>query len=139
VGLDDEASSLSVWLSLSIGSFELVLEALPGIVLRLRNGLTTSWFDARAVHAWTPGALHDQRVAGAILWCVAEIIDLPFLVLVYRRWIRADARDAAQVDAVLEAERAARRALPESDAQVERDVPWWLNDPAMQQRLRDRD
>ena len=139
VGLDDEASSLAVGLSLAIGSFELVLDALPGIVLRLRNGLTTSWFDARAVHAWTPGALHDQRVAGAILWCVAEIIDLPFLVLVYRRWIRADARDAAQVDAVLEAERAARRALPESDAQVERDVPWWLNDPAMQQRLRDRD
>ena len=44
-----------------------------------------------------------------MLWCVAELIDLPFLLLVFRRWLRADARDAAQVDAVLEAERALAR------------------------------
>jgi cytochrome c oxidase assembly factor CtaG len=135
VGLDEAASSLAVGLSLAIGSFELVLDALPGVILRLHTGLVTSWFDSRARHAWTPNALHDQRVAGAILWCIAEIIDLPFLVLVYRRWIRADARDAAEVDAVLEAERAARAALPESDADADRDAPWWLSDPAMQRRL----
>jgi cytochrome c oxidase assembly factor CtaG len=136
VGLDEAASSLAVGLSLAVGCFELVLDALPGIVLRLHTGLVTSWFDHRARHAWSPNALHDQRVAGAILWCIAEIIDLPFLVLVYRRWIRADARDAAEVDAVLEAERTARRALPDDDAAVERDAPWWLSDPAMQERLR---
>jgi cytochrome c oxidase assembly factor CtaG len=103
------------------------------VVLRLRNGLVTGWFDYRDVHSWTPDALHDQRVAGAVLWCIAEIIDLPFLVLVYRRWLRADARDAAEVDAVLDAERAAREALPETEA--DRDAPWWLTDPTMQQRL----
>ena len=112
VGLDEEASSLAVGLSLAIGSFELVLDALPGVVLRLRTGLVTRWFDHRvACTRGRPSALHDQRVAGAILWCIAEIIDLPFMFLVYRRWLRADARDAAQVDAVLEAERAARPAL----------------------------
>jgi cytochrome c oxidase assembly factor CtaG len=143
VGLDEEATSLAVGLSLAIGTFELVLDALPGIIVRLHNGLVTSWFDHRARHPWTPDALHDQRVAGAVLWCIAEIIDLPFLVLVYRRWIRADARDAARVDAVLEAERAARSALAgEGDeageargGEVERDAPWWLTDPAMQDRF----
>jgi cytochrome c oxidase assembly factor CtaG len=140
VGLDEKASSLAVGLSLAIGSFELVLDALPGIIVRLHNGLVTSWFDHRAHHSWTPNALHDQRVAGAVLWCIAELIDLPFLVLVYRRWIRADARDAAEVDAVLEAERAARHALPDADDDgIDRDVPWWLTDPAMQQRLRGED
>jgi putative membrane protein len=137
VGLDEEATSLAVGLSLAIGSFELVLDALPGVVLRLRNGLVTGWFDYRDLHSWTPDGLHDQRVAGAILWCIAEIIDLPFLVLVYRRWLRADARDAAVVDAVLEAERAARQAMPE--AELDRDAPWWLTDPTMQQRLRRRE
>jgi putative membrane protein len=140
VGLDEDASSLAVGLALAIGSFELVLDALPGVVLRLRDGLATSWFDHRARHAWTPSPLHDQRVAGAILWCIAEIIDLPFLFLVYRRWLRADARDAAQVDAVLEAERAARRGMYDDEPRpvVERDEPWWLSDPAMQRRMRNR-
>lgn len=146
VGLDDEAGSLAVGLSLAIGSFELVLDALPGVILRLRTGLVTPYFDHRAQHSWTPDALHDQRTAGAILWCIAELIDLPFLLLVYRRWLRADARDAAQVDAVLEAERAARRGLQDGGVPAEpaapaaeRDAPWWLSDPAMQQRLRHRD
>lgn len=143
VGLDDDASSLAVGLSLALGSFELVLDALPGVVLRLNTTLATSWFDHRHVQAWSPGSLHDQQIAGAILWCVAEIIDLPFLALVFRRWLRADARDAARVDAVLEAERFARRGLQpapgsgtESTADAEGDVPWWVSDPAMQQRLR---
>lgn len=149
-GLDEDASSLAVGLSLAIGSFELVIDALPGIILRLRNGLATDWFHHRDLQAWTPDALHDQRVAGAILWCIAEILDLPFLFLVFRRWLRADARDAARVDAVLDAERTARRALTEEpptrddDAdgapapEVERDAPWWLSDPAMQRRMRGR-
>lgn len=141
VGLDEEAGSLAVGLSLALGSFELVLDALPGIVLRLHTTLATSWFGHRAVRPWSPVPLHDQQVAGAILWCVAEVIDLPFLLLVYRRWLRADARDAARVDAVLEAERAARRAMapaPAADANaaVERDAPWWESDPAMRERLR---
>lgn len=136
VGLDEEATSLAVGLALAIGSFELVLDALPGVILRLHTGLVTSWFDRRSVRPWTPDALHDQRVAGAILWCVAEIIDLPFLLLVFRRWVRADARDAAAADAVLEAERLARQGLPGLPDEPDRDAPWWLSDPEMQERLR---
>lgn len=130
VGTDQLPSSLRVGLALAIGSVELVLDAVPGIALRLHRSLSTSYFDVRATYPWTPAALHDQQTAGAILWCVAELIDLPFLVLVFRQWIRADARDAAQVDAVLEAERLAR-ASPEE----ERDAPWWLTDPNLRDRL----
>ena len=71
-----------------------------------------------------------------MLWCVAELLDLPFLVLVYRQWLRADANDAAVIDAVLEAERAARGDPSDDET---RDAPWWLTDPAMQERLRRRD
>ena len=150
VGLDDDVSSLAVGLSLAIGSFELVIDALPGIVLRLHTHLATSWFDYQDVYGWSPRPLHDQQFAGGILWTLAEIIDLPFLWLVYRRWLRADARDAARVDAVLEAERVARRGLthdPEApptgvaredgdDGRTDRDIPWWVGDPAMERRLR---
>lgn len=137
VGPDEAPSSLAVGLSLAIGSFELVLDAVPGIALRLHTTLATSYFDHRSAHSWSPTALHDQQISGAILWCVSEVIDLPFLLLVFRRWIRADVREAAEVDAVLEAERAARAGLdqarPAGTAQA--DAPWWLSDPAMQRRL----
>lgn len=137
IGLDDEPSSLTVGLTLAIGSFELVLDAIPGIALRLHSSLVTSYFDYRSGHPWSPRPLHDQQIAGAILWCVSEIIDLPFLLIVYRRWLRADARDAAVIDAVLDAERIARSGLDESDeADSQADAPWWLTDRAMQNRLR---
>jgi cytochrome c oxidase assembly factor CtaG len=135
VGMDEHASSLAVGLSLAIGSFELVLDALPGIILRLHSGLVTGWFDHRARHSWTPDPLRDQRTAGAILWCLAELIDLPFIAIVFYRWLRADARDAAEIDAVLDAERAARQGLGDA-VEPDRDAPWWLTDPAMRDRLR---
>jgi putative membrane protein len=135
VDLDAAPSSLAVGLSLAIGSFELVLDAIPGIALRLRTTLATSWFDARDIHPWSLRPLHDQQVSGAIVWVVAELIDLPFLLLVYRRWLRADARDAAEADAVLDAERAARAALTDGEEPTQ-DAPWWLSDPAMQERFK---
>jgi cytochrome c oxidase assembly factor CtaG len=135
----EQPSSLAVGLSLAVGSLELVLDAIPGIALRLHVSLVTSYWDHRIARPWSPTPLHDQHIAGAILWCVSEVLDLPFLLLVFRRWLQADARDAAQIDAVLEAERAARAALSEREAaaptEPERDAPWWLDDPAMRNRF----
>ena len=130
-------SSLAVGLSLAIGSIELVLDAVPGIALRLHRSLTTSYFDHRAIWDWTPNGLHDQQTAGSVLWCVAELLDLPFLVLVFRQWLRADAQDAADIDAVLEAERIARGGPePAEGEDGPTDAPWWLSDPTMRDRLR---
>lgn len=129
-------SGLAVAAALSIGMIELILDAIPGIVLRLHTHLVTGFWDHRDTHPWSPAPLHDQQLAGAIVWVVAEAIDLPFLVLAFRRWLRADANDAAEIDAVLDAERVARRALaPGPGIEADRDAPWWLNDPEMQRRL----
>jgi putative membrane protein len=138
VTTDDHRGSMAVALALTIGVFELLLDAIPGIVLRLRTTIVTSYFDHRTEHTWSPGHLHDQQLAGAVLWCVAELIDLPFLFLVYLRWLRADERDAAEIDTVLEAERIARgTGINESDTgQGPTDAPWWLNDPALRDRYR---
>jgi cytochrome c oxidase assembly factor CtaG len=138
VGGTGRRTSLAIGLSLAIGSLELVLDAVPGIALRLHRTVTTSFFDFRAVHPWTPTALHDQQTSGSVLWCVAELLDLPFLVLVFVLWLKADAQDAAEVDAVLEAERIAR-GEPEPIVEGDygpTDAPWWLTDPSMQERMR---
>lgn len=139
VDSESRRSSLAVGLALAFGSFELVLDAVPGIALRLHRSLSTSYFDHRALWDWSPAALRDQQIAGSVLWCVAELLDLPFLILVFRQWLRADARDAADIDAVLEAERIARGAdQPDEAGEGPTDAPWWLNDPSMQERLRRR-
>lgn len=140
IGLQSTPTSLAVGLALAIGSFELVLDAVPGIALRLHRSTSTTFFDHRLAHVWAQSPVHDQQLAGSILWCVAELVDLPFLLLVFRQWIRADARDAAQVDAVLEAERIAH-ASPDRPAggapdEPSRDLPWWVGDPSMQNRLK---
>lgn len=135
VGAGGIRSSLAVGLSLAIGSFELVLDAVPGIALRLHRSLATSYFDSRVLHDWSPAPLRDQQIAGAVLWCVAELLDLPFLVIVFRQWLKADEKDAADIDAVLDAERAARGEQTDDET---RDAPWWLSDPAWQERLRRR-
>jgi putative membrane protein len=139
--LQSTPSSMAVGLALAIGSFELVLDAVPGIALRLHNSLTTNYFDHRLTRSWAQAPIHDQQLAGSILWCVAELLDLPFLILVFRQWMRADARDAATVDAVLEAERISRGVTVPADERVQgdepdRDVPWWIADEAMRNRLK---
>jgi cytochrome c oxidase assembly factor CtaG len=135
VSTDDSRGSMAVALALTIGVFELLLDAIPGIVLRLRTTIVTSYFDHRTEHTWSPSHLHDQQLAGAVLWCVAEVIDLPFLFLVYLRWLRADERDAAEIDTVLEAERISR-GIEADSTQGPTDAPWWLNDPALRDRYR---
>jgi cytochrome c oxidase assembly factor CtaG len=139
IGLQSMPSSMAVGLALAIGSFELVMDSIPGIALRLHRTVSSNFFDYRTVHHWAQSPVHDQQFAGSILWAVAELVDLPFLVLVFRQWLRADARDAAAVDAVLEAERIVRGTTA-ADGQLEaepgRDQPWWVTDPAMKNRLR---
>jgi len=139
LGIDEHPSTLAVALTLAIGCVELVLDAVPGIVLRLHRGLVSGYFDHRLLHPWSRTHLQDQQTAGSVLWVIAELIDLPFLLLVFRQWLRADARDAAAMDAVLDAEHAARGGLDgaaQPPGTGDADAPWWLSDPNWQRRMR---
>jgi hypothetical protein len=49
--------------------------------------------------------------------------------------VRADERDAAEIDTVLEAERIARGQADDGPRGAS-DEPWWLSDPAMRERMR---
>jgi putative membrane protein len=145
-GRDRRFSSMAMFAVVVIGILELVLDAIPGIVMRLSTHPVTTFFQYRvdARMSW----LHDQQLAGGILWCVAELIDLPFLLLIFGRWVQADARDAAEVDAILDSV-TATGSTPASSTQAGsvltatadgpvqqpiQDEPWFLHD----ERLRDR-
>jgi cytochrome c oxidase assembly factor CtaG len=136
VASDDDRGSLAVGLAMAIGFLELLLDAIPGIVLRLQTHLSSNYFDHRLVQSWSPTPLHDQQWGGGVLWCAAEVLDLPFLILVFRRWMRADARDAREIDSVLEAERIVATHGDDKASPAPGDQPWWLNDPTMRERFR---
>jgi putative copper resistance protein D len=142
---EDGADALPLALALAafVGLIELLADSVPGMVMRLRTHvLDPSWFGIG--RHWGPSALSDQQTAGAILWSVAELLDLPFLIFIVYQWIKADARQAAAVDALLDArldERTARRddatqarevtgaALVEPDPdRPGMDRPWWETD-----------
>lgn len=130
-GLGDE-SSAALGIAVAVGVVELLADAVPGIVLRLRTQLLAGPYWTALPRPHGPSPLADQRFAGAVLWFVAEAADLPVLVLLVRRWIRADAEDAERIDAELD-----RRSLPPIDAAATAPPPvlqpWWETDP---ERLR---
>jgi len=134
VNIDDRRTSLVVGLSLAVGVVELILDAFPGIALRFQTHMTLAHFAINRP-SFSPIGIDDQHIAGDILWVVAEILDLPFLILAATRWIKADARDAAAIDAQLDA----RQHWAADGSAIEEPVidrPWWLDEPDLQSRFR---
>ena len=120
-------ASLAVGLGLAIGFVELLLDAIPGIVLRLQTHLSSNFGEFRVHRLWSGSALHDQQNAGTVLWSVAELLDIPFMILLFIRWSRVDAREAATRDAELDAGHPA-------DTPPLADDPWWWADPELRRR-----
>jgi len=133
-------TSLAVGVASAVLLVELLVDAVPGIVLRLRTTAASTFFAHRHLHPWSPLPLHDQQIGGSILWCVAESADLPLLVAIFVAWVHVDAREAREVDAVLTAERAMRGPAPDAvtddSGEPTADPVWWLADPSMRDRFR---
>ncbi len=125
----DERASLAVGAALAVGLVELMVDAFPGIVLTFRHHLMLTTFGANRP-AWAGSALADQHLAGGILWAVAEVLDVPFLVLATVAWLRADAREAAAVDTALD------QVTADTDSDPVRVRPWWEDDAALRERFR---
>jgi cytochrome c oxidase assembly factor CtaG len=48
--------------------------------------------------AWFPSSYHDQHLSGDLLWFIAEIADLPVLIVLFMRWQRTDRAEAKKLD-----------------------------------------
>jgi cytochrome c oxidase assembly factor CtaG len=78
---------------------ELVLDAIPAILMRLNSHvLDTIGPVLGHLPSWFPNALHDQHLAGDFLWFIAEVADVPILILLFVRWTRVDRREAKALD-----------------------------------------
>lgn len=77
----------------------MVLDAIPGLLLRLNDAvLDHAPAVVGRVPFWFPNPLHDQHLSGDFLWFIAEISDVPILVLLFVRWMRLDRREGKELD-----------------------------------------
>lgn len=88
-----------------VAFFELILDAIPGLVLFLTTALFAGgWYAVHGDPGGADWAQSDQHAAGAILWAVGEAVDLPFLIVLLALWMRADAAEARRMDELLDAQ-----------------------------------
>ncbi|AAT89833.1 conserved hypothetical protein [Leifsonia xyli subsp. xyli str. CTCB07] len=86
---------------------ELLLDAIPGLLLRLNDSvLDHAPAIAGRMPFWFPTPLHDQHLSGDFLWFIAEIADVPILVLLFVRWMRLDRREGRRLDELTDEEMA---------------------------------
>ncbi|MDO5751500.1 cytochrome c oxidase assembly protein [Arthrobacter sp.] len=84
-------SSALIMLQFVFAFIELLADAIPGLLMRL----TPTIFDGATVvggarASWFPSALADQQLAGDWMWFIAEIMDLPILILLLVRLAKSD-------------------------------------------------
>lgn len=78
---------------------ELLVDAIPGILLRLNNTvLDRAPAVMGSLPSWFPTAYHDQHLSGDLLWFIAEVVDVPVLILLFVRWSKIDRKEAKSLD-----------------------------------------
>jgi putative membrane protein len=83
---------------------ELLLDAVPGIVLRITNHVVDHAGVGLTGPSWAPSALQDQHLAGDLLWFITEVADIPVLIALFIRWQRTDRNEARSIDALSDEE-----------------------------------
>jgi putative membrane protein len=77
----------------------LIIDAIPGIVIRLSGSVLDGLGTVAGAHpAWYPNPLRDQQLSGDLLWFIAEAADVPVLIILFIRWIRVDRKEAKSYD-----------------------------------------
>ena len=118
-------------LSLGITTVESIADGLLGIVLWQGSLVAVDYYTA--LHrTWGPSLRMDQTIGAGILWILGDVVGLPFLMVLFRRF-RTDERETEkQVDAALESSDEA--AVPDADDAA--NGLWWESDPNLRDRYR---
>lgn len=86
---------------------EVLLDSIPGLLLRINDSvLDGATRIATQVPGWFPSPLHDQHLSGDFLWFIAEIADIPILIVLFLRWMHLDRKESKRLDELSDEEMA---------------------------------
>jgi cytochrome c oxidase assembly factor CtaG len=92
-------ATLFMTFELLIAFATLVLDAIPGILIRINEKVLDGVGQLGGLQPpWFPNPLRDQQLSGDILWVIAEVADVPILIILILRWRRSDRGDAKALD-----------------------------------------
>jgi putative membrane protein len=95
---DFQRSSAYLTLEFMFVFIELLIDAVPGILLSLNGQVLDHAMTVPDPQWWFRDALQDQQFAGNLLWFICEVVDLPLIILMFIRFSRSDKREAGVFD-----------------------------------------
>ena len=123
-----------------ITAAEVIGDAFFGIAVIASQTLIGAAHYHAVGYPYGPSLATAQVIGGGIIWILGDFVGLPFLAVQLIQMMRADKREAAAIDAVLDARDAERAAatetVTETDEPGEADRPWWESDPRITDRFK---
>ncbi|MEU8930391.1 cytochrome c oxidase assembly protein [Streptomyces sp. NPDC048409] len=114
-----------------------VIDAIPGVVVMTHGTLIAGAWYLHHHPSWSPDVRQDQQIGGGAMLSIAELVALPFLLLILVQWARAERVQTAVLDRQLDRQQAAAvaasaavpsagsaPAVPSAES-AERVRPWW--------------
>ena len=95
---DFQRSSAYLTLEFMFVFIELLIDAIPGILLSLNGQVLDHVMSVPDPQWWFRDAFQDQQFAGNLLWFICEVLDLPLIILMFIRFSRSDKREAGVFD-----------------------------------------
>lgn len=134
--------------SLLVTVFESLADGVLGLVLWFGPLVAVGYY-TEVGRTWGPDLRMDQIIAAGIIWVLGDVLGLPYLLTLMRSWAADERRNAARMDAELDAaeqdstvrpEPAVRRpsasvAMTNAEGPVQSGL-WWENDPVLRARFR---
>jgi putative copper resistance protein D len=81
-----------------------LFDSVPGIVVMTSGTLVAGHWYAAHPRTWGPGLRRDQMLGGGLMLTLTELVGLPFILLVFLQWWRAERERTAELDARLDRE-----------------------------------
>ncbi len=128
--------AVAMWITAA----EVVGDAFFGIAVIADQTLIGAAHYHAVGYPYGPSLATAQVLGGGIIWILGDFVGLPFLAVQLIQVMRADKREAAEIDAVLDArdaERAAANAVTTgTDEPGDTERPWWESDPRISDRFK---